>query len=627
MKKSISLKKILGISFIAGLVVPSFVIGTLFLNFFSSKMKKELVNRNSLLVESMAGEVDKFMVEPNRILKHSSSAILYGLVAEKDINYYLQTILSNYDYFESIVIINEKGIITHSAPYTRDMVGNKIARDSFKNYLNVGDSDGELYLSQTFISVYTNQTTISIAYLKDKKIFYATLNIRTLQRLIDRARITEGYAFITDKKGVVVAHPDRTLVDQRTNFNNLNIVRETIHGNPGEYYFTLNGRKYLGCSQLSAHGNLGVFLVQPVSQIFSPIFVLRNYSLISLLLVFGLMAVIVIVLIGFILRPLNLFVKKTQEVAKGDYSLTHDPGGYTELTEIWKNFEGMIVSIKEREEDLVQAKNYVYSLLNAQSSILVSITGTGHLYQYNNAAIDYGKEHKVSFSDSCFWEAFPFLDEKKDDILHLTGRKGGSISFEVQSSEDSHLYYQVNVYASEFEDQKGGLIRIDDISELKNKESQILQMHKMETIGTLASGLAHDFNNILTGIIGTVSLMEMKLEQDHTIDPDKLAHYIEIMHDTGMRASGIMRQLQTISRGHQVSLHKFDLKKMIIQVIRIFKNTLDKSVTVSVKLPKNNAIVMADQGQIEQVLLNLCVNAAHAMTIMRPEGERWGGGS
>ena len=201
-------------------------------------------------------------------------------------------------------------------------------------------------------------------------------------------------------------------------------------------------------------------------------------------------------------------------------------------------------------------------------------------------------------------------------------------NFEIESDVENRAdfkFYQVNCSIPDIENKIAALIRIDDISELKEKESLILQINKMETVGTLASGLAHDFNNILTGIIGTASLMEMKLEKEHSISSEKMAYYIDVMHATGVRASEIIRQLQTISRGHQVSLSKFDLKKMISQVIGIVKNTLDKSIDVHVNLPEHTAFIIADQGQIEQVLLNLCVNASHAMTIMRGEGEKWGG--
>jgi CheY-like chemotaxis protein len=147
----------------------------------------------------------------------------------------------------------------------------------------------------------------------------------------------------------------------------------------------------------------------------------------------------------------------------------------------------------------------------------------------------------------------------------------------------------------------------------------------METVGTLAGGLAHDFNNVLVGILGTISMMDHRLRKEGIIEKEKLEEYLQIMKSSGERATAIIQQLLTLSRKQELSLAPTDLNTVIKNIMKIGENSFDKSVKLNPVNLKHPAIVNADSTQIEQVLLNLCVNAVHAMTIMRKEDENWGG--
>ncbi len=148
---------------------------------------------------------------------------------------------------------------------------------------------------------------------------------------------------------------------------------------------------------------------------------------------------------------------------------------------------------------------------------------------------------------------------------------------------------------------------------LKKSEQQLLQAQKMEAIGQLTGGIAHDFNNILTGIIGYANLLTMKANIDSSImDYSKNIMYLS------ERAAKLTQGLLTFSRKQVVSLSPINLN----QVIRNFENLLAKLIREDIKLyidmSKEYLIIMADNGQIEQVIMNLIANAKDAM----PEGGR-----
>ena len=147
-----------------------------------------------------------------------------------------------------------------------------------------------------------------------------------------------------------------------------------------------------------------------------------------------------------------------------------------------------------------------------------------------------------------------------------------------------------------------------DISERQNLEAQIRQAQKMESIGTLAGGIAHDFNNLLGGILGYVSLMKMRLDPS-----DRNYGYVERIEKAGNRAATLTNQLLAFSRKGKYEISAVDINKSIRNVMNILESTLNKNIETSCLLEDDIRPIEADPTQIEQVIMNICVNAANAM--------------
>ncbi len=146
-----------------------------------------------------------------------------------------------------------------------------------------------------------------------------------------------------------------------------------------------------------------------------------------------------------------------------------------------------------------------------------------------------------------------------------------------------------------------------DIRERKNLEAQLLKSQKMEAIGTLAGGIAHDFNNILMGIQGHVSLMQFDLKSDHP-------HWamMKRMEDLVRSGANLTRQLLGFAQGGKYEAKPLNVNTLIEKSADMFGRT-KKELSVSRQLQDDIWIVEADSGQIEQVLLNLFINASQAM--------------
>ena len=170
-----------------------------------------------------------------------------------------------------------------------------------------------------------------------------------------------------------------------------------------------------------------------------------------------------------------------------------------------------------------------------------------------------------------------------------------------------------------------GILLGSMIKSIKTTGDQLRQAQKMETVGTLAGGLAHDFNNMLGGIIGTLSLMEFSISNNEIIDNTQLIEYIKTMNDCSQRASALVHQLLALSRKQELTFSDVDLNNTVSNVYKICSSTFDKSVKLVSVYTDTPAFIRADPTQIEQTLLNFCVNAEHSMTIMRKSYEQWGG--
>lgn len=166
---------------------------------------------------------------------------------------------------------------------------------------------------------------------------------------------------------------------------------------------------------------------------------------------------------------------------------------------------------------------------------------------------------------------------------------------------------------------------IRDVTEKQKLEEQLIQAQKMEIVGTLAGGLAHDFNNVMGGIVSILSILQFDTQDGQQVDPEKLKKCLNIMDNAGQRAVEMVQQLLTLSRKQDTQFAPIDLNTTVLNVQKICNNTFDKSIQINVHIPEEKAMAYADATHMEQVVLNLCVNASHAMTIMRPEGDLKGG--
>ena len=151
------------------------------------------------------------------------------------------------------------------------------------------------------------------------------------------------------------------------------------------------------------------------------------------------------------------------------------------------------------------------------------------------------------------------------------------------------------------------LIINTDITEQKRTEEHLLRAQRMESIGTLAGGIAHDLNNILSPVIMAVDMLQMN-------DPDKeTSRWLAMVRENAERGADLVKQVLTFARGLEGERLSLQVKHIAKDLISVLQETLPKSIALKYELAPDVWVISADPTQIHQVLMNICLNARDAM--------------
>lgn len=147
-----------------------------------------------------------------------------------------------------------------------------------------------------------------------------------------------------------------------------------------------------------------------------------------------------------------------------------------------------------------------------------------------------------------------------------------------------------------------------DITEEKKLYQQLLLSQRMEAMGVLASGLAHDFNNVLTSILGYSEIMLNSLTET-----DKFYKYIKIINESAKKAGELTKNLLSITRKDRIEKKPVDINQIVKEVVDIISHSIPKQIEIVINLSEDIPLTMAEPTQIHQVILNLALNARDAM--------------
>jgi PAS domain S-box-containing protein len=308
-------------------------------------------------------------------------------------------------------------------------------------------------------------------------------------------------------------------------------------------------------------------------------------------------------------NPINTRQGERRLIAWSNTVFRDKSGAVTGIASIGED----ITERKRMEEALIRSETLLQTIIDTEPDCVKMIDAQGNLIMMNRAGlemIEVDDFEQVRGQCIC-----PMItSEHRQAFMDLTARvfegQSGTLMFEMSGSRGRHLWLETR--AVPFRNEKNEIIALlgitRDITERRKLEEQLRQSQKMESVGTLAGGVAHDFNNILTAITGYGHLTLMKMAPDDT-NRMNIQHILE----SADRAAHLTRDLLLFSRKKTIDRKPVDLNEGIQKLGKFLTRVIGEDIVFKTTLSGGAIPVLADSYQIDQVLMNLATNARDAM--------------
>jgi PAS domain S-box-containing protein len=261
-----------------------------------------------------------------------------------------------------------------------------------------------------------------------------------------------------------------------------------------------------------------------------------------------------------------------------------------------------VTSEYEARHDLEGAEGRIQSLIGRMADPSMGIDRDGRLVYLNDAAVERFGRPRADLIGQSLWDDFPIRGSRFEKEYRGALSDGEPRLFEEFNAETGRW---VEVRA--IPDAEGLGITYRDVTERHDLESQFRQSQKMEAIGRLAGGVAHDFNNLLTAIMGYAEI----LDHDGLADTDRVS--VAAIRRAADRAAILTRQLLAFGRRQIFDFRVLDADEVVAGIGSLFDRLVGENVALQITTSPEPARIKADASQLEQILVNLVVNARDAM--------------
>jgi PAS domain S-box-containing protein len=348
----------------------------------------------------------------------------------------------------------------------------------------------------------------------------------------------------------------------------------------------------------------------------SPILLAKN------IIYWGTLGVLAVVLLTLFLAftlfvniPLKRVIGATEEIADGKFQKINIRRN-DEIGQLVHSFNSMIDSLDKKDADVknlleaLKTSEYRFRTLFENTPIGIGVTSfNGEAIECNDAMLQLVGSAKSEIKRINFKDIY-YSPNEGEMLIKEVQKRGAIHNVETKMKRnDGAIYHaRLNISQIELDDKNVLLIIAEDITSQKNLEIQLQQAHKMESIGTLAGGIAHDFNNILGIIVGNT-----ELAIDDVSEWNPARQNMEEIRTASFRARDVVRQLLSFARQTKLEKKPTNIIPIVKESLKLLRSSIPTSTEIRQNIPIDIDTILADPTQINQVLINLCTNADHAM--------------
>ncbi|MFO7883675.1 MAG: cache domain-containing protein [Desulfobacteraceae bacterium] len=584
----------------------------------------------------------KAIVEKNKeISVHFFNKFQDGLIAESDAKDKAAKILLSQTVGDTgyLYCINSKGIaVVHPQA---GVLGNDF---SYRKFIQKQISKKEGYLEYEWKNPNETQERSKALYMSYfdswdwiisassyKSEFINLININDFKDRISSLTFGEtGYSFILNSQGDIVIHPELSgnVIDLK-GAKGFPIAREMVRlkkgyltywwQNPSE---THPREKFIAFDYIPAFDWI-VVSSSYTKEVFSSLYEIKKAFLLILALVFLVTGGVTLFISTTITKPLLEFIKQLENRHPDDWSSRLDHERKDEIGKLSASFNRFMDRLELYRQKLLseirvrkkaEQRHRLLAEVIEQSHQTILITDQEGSVQYANQAFEsntgYSKDEIMGINliiyitdrqqEGLYRYIWKTLKSGKVWSDHLTNeRKDGTIK-----EEDATILPVKNP--------DGKIVNyaaiMRDLTQEKNLERSLLQAQKMESIGRLAGGVAHDFNNMLGVILGHTELALLQADENHDLYFD-----LNEIQTAAQRSADITKQLLAFARKQTISPRKLDLNDTVESMLNMLRRLIGEDIDLIWKPAAHIWSVKMDQSQIDQILANLCINARDAI--------------
>lgn len=313
-------------------------------------------------------------------------------------------------------------------------------------------------------------------------------------------------------------------------------------------------------------------------------------------------------------NPLRRLTYDSQRLGAGEWGVQTSVTSSNEIGQLAETFNAMSVSLAEQRRALQASEERYLRIFHTSPLGLIVSDPAGSILDVNAEFTRLtGKEPSrwigKQMADLPLLKAAQLQTEVQNLLEQGVPVKRWKVPVSLPEKESPDFFNITGFPLFDAEGKMmGTILSIEDITSEQVMEAQLIQSQKMESLGVLAGGLAHDFNNILTGVLGYASLLKMRLSLD---DPNYAA--AEVIEKSSMRAKGLIQQLMGFARRTPSTRSVVDVNSLISEIVLLIGKSVGQGVSVQVDLDPAAPKIKADAGQIHQALMNLGLNARDAL--------------
>lgn len=266
---------------------------------------------------------------------------------------------------------------------------------------------------------------------------------------------------------------------------------------------------------------------------------------------------------------------------------------------------------KESQSSGTHFSAMISAFLDVEIVGIIVLSGEGLCELFNRGAENIsGYERDEIVGKELPLEVFSGKHSEKvaDAVKRKESIKNLELKLTRKDGSEKDVILSMSPFRSSVSDYEGYIFFLIDNTEKKYLQNLLLHSQKMEIVGEMAGGLAHDFNNILEGILGYTSFV-----MQHITEEDRIYPYLQVISQSAHKAAELSDRLLTFSKDQETELTAVNVNSLLKSVVKLLERSIDKKVSIELHLSKDVKGVLGASGQLEQAFLNVCLNARDAM--------------